>query len=89
LEYEFTIIYKHGRKHVVFDVLSIFPYSSRSIGSFILDCGCIIILCRTYMDARSKKLLKDRSDAENFDLNLKIEVGQKDKTFHSEKRNNV
>ncbi len=41
------------------------------------------------MDARSKKLLKDRSDAENFDLNLKIEVGQKDKTFHSEKRNNV
>jgi hypothetical protein len=32
LEYEFTIVYKHGRTHVVANVLSKLPDSSKPLG---------------------------------------------------------
>jgi hypothetical protein len=35
LEYEFTIVYKLGKTHVVVDVLSKLPYSSKPLG--VLD----------------------------------------------------
>jgi hypothetical protein len=41
------------------------------------------------MDVGSKNLFKDELDAKNFEPNLKIEVGQKVKTFHSARRNYV
>ncbi len=68
LEYEFTIIYKLSRTHVVTNILSRLPYSSNPLG--VLDqivslCRCIIILCGTYMDARSKELLGDMLDVRN------------------------
>jgi hypothetical protein len=60
LEYEFTIVYKLGRTYVVIDVLSRFVDSSEPLGVpnyiIMLDYGCIIIFCRTYMDGRSKNL---------------------------------
>jgi hypothetical protein len=41
------------------------------------------------MDVGSKTLFKDELDAKNFEPNLKIEVGQKVKTFHYARRNYV
>jgi hypothetical protein len=32
LEYEFTLVYEHGRTHVVVNVLSILPNSSKALG---------------------------------------------------------
>jgi hypothetical protein len=67
LEYEFTIVYKPSRTHVVVDVLSKL-LDSKTTGSPRLDCGCNIIFCRTCMDRRSKKLFRDMSNARNFEL---------------------
>ncbi len=50
LEYEFTLVYKPSTTHVV-DVLSRLPNNSKPLGVPISKCGCIIILCKTYMDA--------------------------------------
>ncbi len=41
------------------------------------------------MDAGSKNLFRDRSNAKNYEPNLKTEVGQKGKTFPFERRNLV
>jgi hypothetical protein len=41
------------------------------------------------MDVRSKNLFRDRLDAKNSEPSLKIEVGQKGRTFHFEKGNYV
>jgi len=41
------------------------------------------------MDVGSKNLLKDRSNAKNSKPSSKIEVGEKGKTFHFERRNYV
>jgi hypothetical protein len=41
------------------------------------------------MDARNEKLSRDMSNARNFELSSKIEVGQKGKTFYSKRKNNV
>jgi hypothetical protein len=83
-EYEFVIIYKPGRTHVVVDALFKLLYSLKPLG--VPYCGCIIIFCGTYMDAKSKKLFRDRSNVRNFELDLKTNVGQKGITFLLSKR---
>ncbi len=81
LEYEFTIIYKPSRTHVVVDVLSKLLNRFKTIGSPKLDCGCIIIFCKTYMDVGNKNLFKDMLDTRNSELSPKTEVGQKGRTL--------
>ncbi len=68
LEYEFTIVYKLDRTHVVANVLSILLNSLEPLG-LISYCGCIIIFFKTYMDVKSKNLSKDMLDAKNFKPN--------------------
>jgi hypothetical protein len=41
------------------------------------------------MDARCEKLLRDKLNAKNFELRLKIEVSQKGRTFCSKRGINV
>jgi len=41
------------------------------------------------MNKGNKNLFRDKSDAKNFKPSLEIEVGQKRKTFHSERGNYV
>jgi hypothetical protein len=41
------------------------------------------------MDARSEKVLRDRSNARNFKLNSEIEVNRKNKTLYSKRGGNV
>jgi len=61
----------------------------KTIGCPRLDYGCIIILCRTYMDAQSKNLFRNMLDVKNSKPSSKIEVGHKGKTFYFERRNYV
>jgi hypothetical protein len=53
----------------------------KTIGCPRSNYGCIIILCRTYMDAQSKNLFRDRLDVKNSKLSSKIEVGHKGKSL--------
>ncbi len=41
------------------------------------------------MDVGSEEIFGDKLDAKKFQLNSKIKVGQKSKTFYYEKGNNV
>jgi hypothetical protein len=41
------------------------------------------------VDARSKELFRNRSDAKNFDFSSKIKVSQKGRTFYSKRRKSV
>ncbi len=90
LEYEFTIVYKPSRTHVVVDVLSRLLDSSKPLGvqDQTMD-RCIIIFCRTYMDARNKRLLRNKSNAKNSELNPKTKIGQKGRTLYFKRGNSV
>jgi len=46
----------------------------KTIGNSRSDYGCIIIFYRTYVNARSKELLRNRLDARNFGPGSKIKV---------------
>ncbi len=89
LKYEFTIVYKFSKTHVVTDVLSRLPRQLRTIRSLRLNYRCITIFYQTYVDARSKELFRIRSDARNFDFSSKIKVSQKGRTFYSKRRKSV
>jgi hypothetical protein len=89
LEYEFTVVYKPGRTHVV-DVLSRLLDSSEPLGvPMVLNYGYVIIFWRTYMDAGSENLFRDGLDAINFELSSETKVGYKGKTLYFEKGNYV
>jgi hypothetical protein len=46
-----------------------------------LDCGCVIIFCRTYMDARSENLFRDTLDAIILNLVHKHKLVKKVEPF--------
>ncbi len=77
LENEFTIVYKPNKTRVVADVLSRLSDSLKPLGR------CIIILYRTYMDARNQELFGDRSYAINFEPSSKTKISYKGRTFYS------
>jgi len=63
-EYEFIIVYKPSRTHVVVDVLSILLDGSKPLGvpNETVDAS---FFCRTYMDVRNQNLFRDKSNAKN------------------------
>jgi len=85
LEYEFIIVYKHGRTYVVTNVLSRLPISSEPLGVLDQTMDASLFCYRIYMDARSENLLRDRSDARNSKPRSKTKVGQKGRTLYSER----
>ncbi len=78
IEYEFIVVYKPCRTHVVANALSKLLNNSKSLG--VLDQP---------MDAGSKNMFRDMSNVINYKLSLETEVGQKGKTFHSKRGNYV
>jgi len=68
LEYDFIIVYKLGRSHVVDDVLSRLLDSSKNIGCPISNYGCIIIFYGTYMVVGSENLFRDSQMLEILNL---------------------
>ncbi len=57
LEYEFTIVYKPSKTHVVVDDLFRLPNISKPLG-----------ILYQIMDAKSKKLFRNMLDAKNVEL---------------------
>jgi hypothetical protein len=87
LEYEFIVVYKLGRTHVVVDVLSKLANSSKPLGvqDQTMDASLFSIKPMWMQEVKSL-------NAKNFKLSSKIEISQKGKTFYSERvegRNNV
>jgi hypothetical protein len=59
LEYEFIVVYKPGRTHVIVDVLSILPNSLETLGAPNQTMDASLFSIKPYKDAGSKKLPKD------------------------------
>ncbi len=73
LEYEFIAVHKHGRTHVVDDVLSRLWDNSEPLGVLDQNVDASFFVEPTWM--QGKNPFRDKSDVKNSKLSSKIEVG--------------
>jgi hypothetical protein len=66
---------------VVTNVLSRLLDNSKPLG-VPSNYRCIIIICRTYMDAKNEELVGDGSNVKNSKPSLKTKINQNGKTLY-------
>ncbi len=87
MEYEFIVICKLGRTHVIADALSKLPNNSKPLGVSNQTVDASLFYVEPIWMQDVKTYLE--TDARNSELSSKIEVRKKGKTFHSKRGNYV